>query len=144
METKKGTVQSYVREQWSKPDKHGNVIYTVAFDNGDVGWHRTKEGGNDYFTVGKEVDYEIERTTKTVGAETKQQTWIRIPAKEQQESTSKRSDGSHAKLEAKLRFVTMAPAYVKDLVIADKVEAKDMKPVIKGMIDYVFNLIDNI
>ena len=144
---KKSKVLSCTKEDWSEPDQYGNVIHTVVFENGDHGWYRGTPNGASYFTVGKDVDYVINIVKKTINGKEKEQIWIKKPKK----TESVHEDGGYAKLtvdefkiRAKINCVSSATDYVKDMILGDKVEAKDMEKAIARLIGIMHKQIDNV
>lgn len=72
METKKSVVKSVTMSRdkttaEARKDSYGNYAFTVAFENGDVGFHTSKTDNPSYFTVGQEAEYTIETLTGKTG-----------------------------------------------------------------------------
>lgn len=73
METKKAVVKT-VRMSRDKTtaepskDQYGNYSFTVTFDNGDSGFHRSKEEVC-FFKEGQEMEYAIEKKVGSTGKE---------------------------------------------------------------------------
>lgn len=92
METKRSKVTICKPWENAKPDTYGNIFFDVVFDNGDKGIHKTNP--KYAFSVGQEVDYEIEKTAWKSG---KEYFKIKKPKKEAnyQKGDSQKSQSSY-------------------------------------------------
>jgi len=128
MEEKKAKIKSskFISE-WAGPN--GIVYYhEIELDNNDRGQIGTKEKNPDKLQVGQELTYTIEATTrgnkiKAVAA----------------------GGGFKGKpqRDPKEQMISFATAYTKDLIVAGKVDIKDLEPAVKRMYNIMKSLYEN-
>lgn len=101
-------------------DNYGNTSFIIDLDNGDSGFYRSKDENQTKFIIGQETEYNIEENTGKTG---KKYYKISIP---QAETKPAFGGGGRPQQEPRVQMISFAMAYTKDLVVAGKVELKDL------------------
>lgn len=117
MEPKKAKITrtTFVSE-WNNP-KGGQIYYhKVELDNGDVGQIGSKEKMPVKLNPGSELHYTIESSERG----------NKIKAYVENQGGGFKSGGGRPVVDPKVQMISFAMSYCKDLVIAGKVELKDM------------------
>lgn len=100
-----------------KKDSYGNTSFVIEFANADKGFYTSKKEEQTYFIVDKEVDYIIEeKQGKSVYYK------ITIPQSENKPSFG----GAKPQIDPKVQMISFAMSYTKDLLVAGKIELKDL------------------
>jgi hypothetical protein len=112
--------------KFDKVDSYGNVSFSVEFANGDKGFYSTKSADQTKFVVGKDAEYEItEKQSQKGGVYYK----ITLPQSEQPAFKGK------PVVEPRIQMISFAMSYTKDLIVAGKVELKE----ISTTFDIIYN-----
>lgn len=99
-----------------KRDMYNNTSFKIELDNGDSGFYTSKNEDQTKFVVGKEAEYNIE---KKIGKEGKEYFKITLPQ-------SDKSFGGRPQVDPKTQMISFSMSYCKDLVVAGKVDIKDI------------------
>lgn len=102
-----------------KKDNYGNTSFIIDLENGDSGFFRSKDENQTKFAVGQETEYNIEEQTGQTG---KKYYKITIPQSEKPSF----GGGGRPQQDPRVQMISFAMAYTKDLVVAGKVELKDL------------------
>lgn len=105
-----------------KKDSYGNTSFVIEFDNSDKGFYVSKDENQTKFSIGKETEYTIEQKVGKTGATYYK---ISLPQSEQQPGGWQKGGGKPA-IEPRIQMISFAMAYTKDLVVAGKVELKEL------------------
>jgi len=103
-----------------KKDSYGNTSFIIEFDNSDKGFYTCKTEDQTKFISGQEAEYLIEQKQGKNGTTYYK---ISLPASEQSNSWQK---GGKPQVEPRVQMISFAMAYTKDLVVAGKLELKDL------------------
>jgi hypothetical protein len=112
METKKARVTKITK--MDKKDTYGNTSYIIELDSGDKGFYSSKDENQKKFIVGNVADYQIEEKQGSKGPYFK----ITVPG----DAAPK---FGKPQIDPRVSMISYAGSYVKDLVVAGKVELKD-------------------
>jgi hypothetical protein len=118
MEIKNAQVTRLVKS--AAVDSYGKWSFQLEFSNGDKGYYNTKNGEQTYFVHGSQADYLIEAKTSKTGS-----TYYVITHPE--EKAAAPAGGGFKKPDPKVQIVGFAMAYTKDLIVAGKLELKDLE-----------------
>jgi hypothetical protein len=104
-----------------KKDSYGNTSFIIEFINGDKGFYTSKQEDQTYFIVDKEVDYIIEEK------DGKNAKYFKV-SKPQTETKFGGGGfgGSKHQIDPKVQMISFAMSYTKDLLVAGKIELKDL------------------
>lgn len=115
MEKKAKITRTTFVSEWNNP-KGGQVYYhKVELDNGDVGQIGSKEKMPTKLNPGNELHYTIESTERG----------NKIKAVVENQGGGFKA-GGRPQIDPKVQMISFAMSYTKDLVIAGKVDLKDM------------------
>lgn len=101
-----------------KLDSFGNTSFIVEFDDGTKGFYTSKNPDQNKFIVGNVADFELEVKQGSKGPYNK----ITVPNTGQQFKV-----GGKPPVDPKIQMIGFTAAYVKDLVVADKVKLEDFE-----------------
>lgn len=101
-----------------KKDSYGNTSFIIELENGDKGFYSSKNEDQKKFIVGQESEYNIEEKE---GKEGKKYYKITTPNSNQGFTPG----AGKVQQDPKVQMVSFAASYVKDLIVAGKVEFKD-------------------
>lgn len=101
-----------------KKDSYGNTSFIIEFDNSDKGFYTSKDEEQKKFVVGQESEYQIEEKQGSKGIYYK----ITIPQTNKPAFTG----GSRPAQDPKVQMIGFAMSYTKDLIVAGKVQLKDL------------------
>lgn len=109
--------------KFDKQDQYGNTSYSIELENGDKGFYSSKSSDQKNFVIGNEATYLIEEKT---GKEGKVYFKITLP---KTEGGHQGAGGKSAFVpqDPKIQMISFAMAYTKDLVVAGKIEMRDLK-----------------
>jgi len=140
METKKAKCTE--SKPVGSPDQYGNNSYIVTFDNKDSGFHKCK--GESKFIVGVEAEYIFE----TLEKKDKSGTYTKIsPPKKDFKLFSSGSQALSIEdyvLREKVKSVTFAMSYSKDLAQSKVIETKDIATYAKKFLDFMITQMDKL
>jgi len=105
-----------------KKDSYGNTSFVIDMDNSDSGFYTSKNENQTKFVVGQEVEYDI---VQKIGGTGKPYNKISMPQSDQPAGGNWQKGGKPAP-EPRIQMISFAMAYTKDLVVAGKVDLKDM------------------
>lgn len=100
-----------------KKDDYGNTSFVIELDNTDKGFYVSKNENQTKFVVGQESEYNIEEKQGKKGVYYK----ITIP-----QSDKPSFGGGRPQADPRIQMIGFAMSYTKDLVVAGKVELKNM------------------
>lgn len=100
-----------------KLDSFGNTSFIIEFDDGTKGFYTSKNPDQNKFIVGNVADFELEVKQGSKGPYNK----ITVP------NTGQQFKGSKPPVDPKIQMIGFTAAYVKDLVVADKVKLEDFE-----------------
>ena len=127
-------------ELWDKKDSKGNSTATVEFENGDRGFYTSPENQIHHFKVGETMAYDIEEKKKRNGG-----VWYSITIPETTPTGAPAANyGKDYEKESLYMACTMAAAYVKDLVVAGKIEVEDFSSHYKILLEEMNKAILNV
>jgi hypothetical protein len=107
--------------KFEKKDNYGNTSFQIELENGDKGFYTSKSEEQTKFVVGKECEYNIEEKEGKTG---KKYYKITIP---QSENAFTGGGGFKSKApEPRIQMISFAMSYSKDLVVAGKIEFKEL------------------
>lgn len=101
-----------------KKDSYGNTSFIIDMENGDSGFYVSKDENQKKFVVGQETEYNIEEKQGQSG---KKYNKISIP-----QSEKPAFGGGRPQQEPRVQMISFAMAYTKDLVVAGKVDLKEL------------------
>lgn len=114
--------------RFDKKDSYGNSSFSIEFENSDKGFFSTKDENQTKFVVGKESEYEITEKQSTKGS-----TYYKITLPQSEQPTFK--GGGRPQVEPRIQMISFAMSYTKDLIVAGKVELKE----ISTTFDIIYN-----
>ncbi len=103
-----------------KKDNYGNTSFIIEFDNGDKGFYTSKNENQTKFVPTQESDYLIEAKLGKNG------TYHKITLPQVEGGKPGFSGGGGFKQDPKVSMIGFAMSYTKDLIVAGKVELKDL------------------
>lgn len=121
---KKSKVTKVTR--FDKKDSYGNSSFSIEFENSDKGFFSTKDENQTKFVVGKEAEYEITEKQSTNGS-----TYFKITLPQTEQPAFK----GRPQVEPRIQMISFAMSYTKDLIVAGKVELKE----ISTTFDIIYN-----
>ena len=126
METKKAIVKKVVMSRdrtTAEPmkDSYGNYAFTVSFENGDSGFHRSKSD-DCYFKEGQEAEYTYEKKTGQSGKE-----YVSISRPKTFQGGGNQKWQPKTPQQVKTEARSMLLRYAVDLFIADKIPYEKIK-----------------
>lgn len=131
MEKKAKITRTTFVSEWNNP-KGGQIYYhKVELDNGDVGQIGSKEKMPAKLNPGNELHYTIEETDR--GA--------KIKAVVEGQGFK---GGGRATIDPRAQFIGFCHAYAKDLVVAGKVDLKDINGAAESMFKNMIKLFNSI
>lgn len=134
MEKKAKIVRTVFVSEWNNP-KGGQIYYhKIELDNGDVGQIGSKEKMPAKLNPGQELNYTIEATDKG----------NKIKAVMPQGAGFKPSGGGRPTIDPRAQFIGFSASYAKDLVIAGKVDLKDMNLLTERIFDNMVKLFETL
>jgi hypothetical protein len=101
-----------------KLDSFGNTSFIIEFDEGTKGFYTSKNADQNKFIVGNVADFELEVKQGSKGPYNK----ITAPNAGQQFK-----GGGKPSVDPKTQMIGFTAAYVKDLIVADKVKLEDFE-----------------
>jgi hypothetical protein len=101
-----------------KLDNFGNTTFVIEFDEGTKGFYTSKNPDQNKFVVGNVADFEIEQKQGSKGPYNK----ITIP----QMGFKPGIGGGKPAVEPRIQMISFSMSYSKDLVVAGKVDYKDI------------------
>lgn len=113
--------------RFDKKDSYGNSSFSIEFENSDKGFFSTKDENQTKFVVGKESEYEITEKQSTKGS-----TYYKITLPQTEQTAFK---GGRPQVEPRIQMISFAMSYTKDLIVAGKVELKE----ISTTFDIIYN-----
>lgn len=116
--SKKAKVTKITRME--KKDNYGNTSFIIELANGDKGFYTSKNEEQKKFVVGQEAEYEIEKKQGAKGEYFK----ITVPSDGGAFGGSKPFGKSQ--VDPKIQMISFSMSYAKDLVVAGKVDLKDL------------------
>ena len=135
MEKKSKIVRTVFVSEWNNP-KGGQIYYhKIELDNGDVGQIGSKEKMPSKLNPGQELNYTIETTDK--GNKIK----AVMPAGF---GPGFKPGGGRPAVDPRAQFIGFSASYAKDLVIAGKVDLKDMNLLTERIFDNMAKLFETI
>lgn len=133
MEKKAKITRTVFVSEWNNP-KGGQVYYhKIELDNGDTGQIGSKEKMPSKLNPGSELNYTIEATDK--GNKIK----AVMPA-----NAGGFKPGARPVADTRAQFIGFSASYAKDIVIAGKVDLKDMNLLTERIFDNMVKLYDTI
>jgi len=105
--------------RFDKKDNYGNTSFAIEFANGDKGFYSTKSEDQTKFVVGAESEYEIESKQSKTGS-----TYFRITLPG--EAQPFKPGGGKPPVDPKVQMIGFAMSYTKDLIVAGKIQMKDL------------------
>jgi len=125
------------RHQVPEKDKYDNFLSHVEFASGSSGQFRHKEEDQTFFVVGKEVEFTFEKNQYG--------TLLKKPTKPNPYTGGGGGRGySKSPADYKRECVGYAAGYVKDLVVAGKLERQDFAIMLSEVVEAMKTEIDNI
>lgn len=102
-----------------KTDNYGNFSFIIEFENGDKGFYTSKSEDQKKFVAGQEAEYIIEEKTGGTGRK-----YFKVTTPKNENSFS---GGFKSKApEPRIQMISFAMSYSKDLVVAGKIEFKEL------------------
>lgn len=131
MEKKAKITRTIFVSEWSNP-QGGQVYYhEIELDNGDKGQIGSKEKMPDKLNPGSELTYVIESTPRG----------NKIKAVMQNSGFNR---GGKPTVDPRAQFIGFVHAYAKDLVVAGKIEIKDINGAAESMFKNMIKLYETI
>lgn len=116
-------------EKKDQKDSYGNTSYVVTMDNGDSGFYTSKSEDQNKFVVGVEIEYLIEEKIGKTG-----RTYHKITLPQADQGFQKGGMGRPPQ-DPRVQMISFSMSYCKDLIVAGKVELKDLP----SMFDIIYN-----
>lgn len=134
MEKKARITRTVFTSEWTNP-KGGQVYYhTIELDNGDTGQIGSKEKMPAKLNPGSELTYTIETTPRG----------NKIKAVMQNTGGGFKPGGGRPVVDPRAQFIGFSAAYAKDIVVAGKLDLKDMNLLTERIFDNMVKLYDTI
>jgi hypothetical protein len=134
MEKKAKIVRTVFVSEWNNP-KGGQIYYhKIELDNGDTGQIGSKEKMPAKLNPGQELHYTIEATDKG----------NKIKAVMPVFAGDSKPGGGRPVIDPRAQFIGFSASYAKDLVIAGKVDLKDMNLLTERIFDNMAKLYETI
>lgn len=103
-----------------KKDNYGNCSFIVEFENGDKGYYTSKSEDQTKFVAGKESEYNLEEKESKTGSK-----YFKVTVPKSENSFQGGGFKSN-KPEPKIQMISFAMSYTKDLIVAGKIDMKDL------------------
>lgn len=110
--------------KFDKKDNYGNTSYAIEFANGDKGYYTSKSENQDKFVINQEAEYTIEKKTGKNGSDYFK---ISLPS---DGNNFRGGKGNYQPRDPKEQVASYSASYTKDLIIAGKVDIKDLETTI--------------
>jgi len=101
-----------------KLDTFGNTTFVIEFDEGAKGFYTSKYADQNKFIVGNVADFEVEVKQGSKGQYNK----LTVP----QAAGFKPGGSARPAIDPKVQMISFSMSYAKDLVVAGKVDYKEI------------------
>jgi hypothetical protein len=122
-----------------KKDSYGNTSFVIEFDNGDKGFYTSKKEDQSIFIQGQEATYLIE---EKIGKEDKK--YCKVYPPKPANSFAPGGKAPFVPVDPRIQMISFSTSYAKDLVVAGKIEMKDLPKASEDIFTNMIKLYDRI